>query len=96
MVSAGDSASGMGDKDPGSGQPGKDGGSGKLGDAQKNHFNDRLSVTVGQYGEPEANAYNGGMLKSKSDLSTRISVQYKPVHGFHNNGIIERSLKEIS
>ena len=69
----------MGDKDPGSGQPGKDGRSGKSVDAQKNHFNDRLSVTVGQYGAPEANAYSGGMLKSKSDLSRRMSVQYRPV-----------------
>ena len=72
--SAGDSASGMGDKDTGSGKPGKDDGSGRLMvDAQKDHFNDvdRLSVTVGQYGASEVNAYKGGMLKSKSDPSTR-------------------------
>lgn len=70
----------MGDKDPASGQPGKDGESGKSLDAQQDRFNDRLYVTVGQYGAPETNAYKGGMLKSKSDPSTRISaVRYKPV-----------------
>ena len=67
----------MGDKDPGSGQPGKDGESEKSLDAQKDRFNDRLYVTVGQYGASEANAYKGGMLKSKSDPSTS-TVQYKP------------------
>jgi len=76
LVSAGDSASGMREKDPGSGQPGKDGGSGRLVDAQKDHFNDRLSVTVGQYGVSEVNAYKGGMLKSKSDPSTRMNLRY--------------------
>ena len=76
MVSTGDSASGMGEKDQGSGQPGKDGGSGRLVDAPKYHFNDRLSVTFGQYGASEVNAYNGGILKSKSDPSTRMSLHY--------------------
>ena len=76
MVSAGDSASGMGEKDQGSGQPGKDGGSGRLVDAPKNHFNDHLSVTVGQYGASDMNAYKGGMLKLKSDPSTRMSLKY--------------------
>jgi len=68
----------MGDKDSGSGKPGKDEGSGGLKvDAQKDHFDDadRLFVTVGHYGASEVNAYKGGMLKSKSDPSMRISLQ---------------------
>ena len=85
----------MGDKDLGSGQPGKDGEKGKLVDAQKDRFNDRLYVTVGQHGVPEANAYKGGMLKSKSDPSTRMSaVQYKPVV-FTFKGLF-KEIKEIS
>ena len=73
LLSAGDSASGMGDKDPGSGKPGKDSALGGLDDAPKYHFNDSLSVTVGQYGASKVNASNEGMLKSKSDPSKGIS-----------------------
>lgn len=69
MVAASDSASGMRDKDSGSGKQGKGGGSGEL-------INDRLSVTVGQYGASDVNAYKGGILKSKSDPSTKISLQH--------------------
>ena len=56
-------------KDSGSGKPGRDGGSGGMVDVHGDDFNDSVSVTVGQYGASEVNAYKGGILKPKSDPS---------------------------
>lgn len=74
MLSTGDSASGIGDKDSASDKTEKDSGSGRLGDSRKD----------GGYSASEVNAYRGGILKAKSDPSKKYTHSINPIAFYLN------------